>query len=185
MFLYATARQIVWRVRLSLGWSLRVRWSDAPVWRGYSWFSFRWSSLGVFQQQVVVYGDGTVVGVKGWHLVDEDAGVLVHDKHLEGCAEDAHLDKRWQGGYAGLLLHRQEVGLFGGCEVHWAAESCGVDFGLSAAWVKFLIHSYRILEWLICEVRFCTAGSFGDYDSGVIAICHSKGFVSQISFHAA
>ena len=46
-----------------------------------------------FQQQVVVYGDGAVVGIKGGHFVDEDVGVLVHDKHLEGCAEDAHLDE--------------------------------------------------------------------------------------------
>lgn len=46
-----------------------------------------------FQQQVVVYGDGAVVGVKGGHFVDEDAGVLVYDKHLEWFAEDAHLDK--------------------------------------------------------------------------------------------
>lgn len=46
-----------------------------------------------FQQQVVVYGDGAVVGIKGGHFVDEDAGVLFYDKHLEGLAEDAHLDE--------------------------------------------------------------------------------------------
>lgn len=47
-----------------------------------------------FQQQVIVYGDGAVVGIKGGHLVDEDSGVLVYDEHLEWFAEDAHFDKR-------------------------------------------------------------------------------------------